>query len=280
MPARRIDANPTMPTLPVDAREAADGRELVDECVGDTIDSKRAMKKKPSLYKTELCRSFEETGACRYGAKCQFAHSLGELRGIDRHPKYKTELCKTFWEKGSCPYGKRCCFVHSDNAALHAPSPSTSPASPAADLRASPVEPVRTAKIPTASSWKPLTPSPQIAAVSSPFSYPHESLDALDFTFKSLALGEDALVDPAFVRRARNSGHDGSVSMPFFYDPPLNYARFPAGHQRAETLPSAFSPPTSAVSSPFTPPADFSRSSPYLGAASPFLFPQVRLSVF
>jgi hypothetical protein len=24
-----------------------------------------------SLYKTELCRSWEETGACRYGAKCQ-----------------------------------------------------------------------------------------------------------------------------------------------------------------------------------------------------------------
>jgi len=24
-----------------------------------------------SLYKTELCRSWEETGSCRYGAKCQ-----------------------------------------------------------------------------------------------------------------------------------------------------------------------------------------------------------------
>jgi len=66
-----------------------------------------------SLYKTELCRSFEETGSCRYGAKCQFAHGKGELRPILRHPKYKTEICKTFFSSGSCPYGKRCRFIHS-----------------------------------------------------------------------------------------------------------------------------------------------------------------------
>ncbi|TPX68020.1 hypothetical protein SpCBS45565_g03381 [Spizellomyces sp. 'palustris'] len=70
--------------------------------------------KKMSLYKTELCRSWEETGTCRYGNKCQFAHSETELRPVDRHPKYKTEMCKTFWEKGTCPYGKRCCFIHTE----------------------------------------------------------------------------------------------------------------------------------------------------------------------
>jgi hypothetical protein len=63
-------------------------------------------------YKTELCRTHEETGICPYGPKCQFAHSLEELRSMDRHPRYKTEMCKTFWERGSCPYGKRCCFIH------------------------------------------------------------------------------------------------------------------------------------------------------------------------
>jgi len=68
--------------------------------------------KKANLYKTELCHSFEETGHCRYGSKCQFAHSEKELRHVDRHPKYKTEICKTFWEQGTCPYGKRCCFIH------------------------------------------------------------------------------------------------------------------------------------------------------------------------
>jgi hypothetical protein len=56
--------------------------------------------RKKTLYKTELCRSTEETGECPYGTKCQFAHSLAELRVIDRHPRYKTQMCKTFWEHG------------------------------------------------------------------------------------------------------------------------------------------------------------------------------------
>ena len=65
-----------------------------------------------SLYKTELCRSWEETGSCRYGSKCQFAHGKAELRPIARHPKYKTEICRTFATNGTCPYGTRCRFIH------------------------------------------------------------------------------------------------------------------------------------------------------------------------
>ena len=74
-----------------------------------------SISKKISLYKTEMCRSFDETGFCRYGNKCQFAHNENELRQISRHPRYKTETCKTFWEQGFCPYGRRCCFIHTDN---------------------------------------------------------------------------------------------------------------------------------------------------------------------
>jgi butyrate response factor 1 len=73
-----------------------------------------------SLYKTELCRSWTETGACRYGNKCQFAHGKDELRIIMRHPKYKTEICKTFHTQGTCPYGTRCRFIH--NPSLRAAS--------------------------------------------------------------------------------------------------------------------------------------------------------------
>ncbi|XP_027900366.1 mRNA decay activator protein ZFP36L1 [Xiphophorus couchianus] len=65
-----------------------------------------------SRYKTELCRTFEESGTCKYGAKCQFAHGLDELRGLSRHPKYKTEPCRTFHTIGFCPYGARCHFIH------------------------------------------------------------------------------------------------------------------------------------------------------------------------
>lgn len=71
--------------------------------------------KRLALYKTEICRTFEETGTCKYGDRCQFAHSQTELRPTSRHPRYKTEVCKTFWEKGSCPYGQRCCFIHNES---------------------------------------------------------------------------------------------------------------------------------------------------------------------
>lgn len=65
-------------------------------------------------YKTELCRGFQETGTCKYGSKCQFAHGEAELRGLYRHPKYKTEPCRTFYNFGYCPYGSRCHFIHED----------------------------------------------------------------------------------------------------------------------------------------------------------------------
>ncbi|KAJ3069798.1 NADPH:quinone reductase [Podochytrium sp. JEL0797] len=78
------------------------------------LNMRRGGDKKGNLYKTEFCRSMEETGECRYANKCQFAHSLQELRLVDRHPKYKTQLCKTFYDTGDCPYGRRCCFIHSN----------------------------------------------------------------------------------------------------------------------------------------------------------------------
>ncbi|XP_004481522.3 mRNA decay activator protein ZFP36 [Dasypus novemcinctus] len=74
-----------------------------------------------SRYKTELCRTFSESGRCRYGAKCQFAHGLGELRQASRHPKYKTELCHKFYLQGRCPYGSRCHFIHNPSEDLATP---------------------------------------------------------------------------------------------------------------------------------------------------------------
>lgn len=65
-----------------------------------------------SRYKTELCRPYAETGFCKYGEKCQFAHGGSELRNMPRHPKYKTELCRTFHTTGLCGYGTRCHFIH------------------------------------------------------------------------------------------------------------------------------------------------------------------------
>ncbi|KXZ56598.1 hypothetical protein GPECTOR_1g538 [Gonium pectorale] len=78
-----------------------------------------------TLYKTEMCRSWTETGSCRYGSKCQFAHGTEELRPIIRHPKYKTEHCRTYAATGACQYGNRCRFIHAapPGAAFGTPRP-------------------------------------------------------------------------------------------------------------------------------------------------------------
>lgn len=49
-----------------------------------------ANNRKLGLYKTELCRSWEEKGTCRYGPKCQFAHGEDEIKKVARHPKVRT----------------------------------------------------------------------------------------------------------------------------------------------------------------------------------------------
>ncbi|KAK1899549.1 mRNA decay activator protein ZFP36L1 [Dissostichus eleginoides] len=78
-------------------------------------------------YKTELCRTYEENGTCKYGAKCQFAHGMDEMRGLSRHPKYKTEPCRTFHTIGFCPYGARCHFIHNADEMLDGGGPSQKP---------------------------------------------------------------------------------------------------------------------------------------------------------
>ncbi|XP_069798710.1 mRNA decay activator protein ZFP36L1-like [Dendropsophus ebraccatus] len=80
--------------------------------IEETKKSPTSSKPSSSRYKTELCRTYHESGSCKYGTKCQFAHGTGELRGLTRHPKYKTELCRTYHTIGFCPYGSRCHFIH------------------------------------------------------------------------------------------------------------------------------------------------------------------------
>ncbi|KAM0933250.1 putative transcription factor C3H family [Dioscorea sansibarensis] len=64
------------------------------------------------MFKTELCNKWEETGECPYGEHCQFAHGIGELRPVIRHPRYKTEVCRMVLSGDTCPYGHRCHFRH------------------------------------------------------------------------------------------------------------------------------------------------------------------------
>merc|ERR1712087_585794 len=65
------------------------------------------------LFKTEMCRSWTDSGFCPYGPRCQFAHGKHEMRNRYRHKRHKTIRCKNY-QSGYCPYGSRCCFIHEE----------------------------------------------------------------------------------------------------------------------------------------------------------------------
>ena len=61
-----------------------------------------------------MCRYFEESGKCRFGQNCAFAHGKEEIRTPVRHAKYKTVRCTSFHSTGFCRYGMRCQYKHED----------------------------------------------------------------------------------------------------------------------------------------------------------------------
>lgn len=76
-------------------------------------------KKLDPKYKTEMCKSWSDTGFCVYGNKCRFAHGKNELFNKPVGCcKYKQQKCKSFKELGFCMYGTRCNFKH-DERKLH-----------------------------------------------------------------------------------------------------------------------------------------------------------------
>ena len=66
----------------------------------DFVDYEQEFRK-DSKFKTELCKSFTDTGFCAYGNKCRFAHGKDNL--FDKfvnHPKYRKSDCLTFHSHG------------------------------------------------------------------------------------------------------------------------------------------------------------------------------------
>ena len=119
--------------------------------------SAKAANINTSRYKTELCRPYEESGSCKYGDKCQFAHGSHELRNLVRHPKYKTELCRTFHTIGFCPYGPRCHFIHNaDEARTKMPGNPALNATPVAAIAAAAAAAVSGASTTASNRPKPL----------------------------------------------------------------------------------------------------------------------------
>lgn len=75
------------PTTPQASHQSFAGSPSPPSTAGGNPGGPSANNRKLGLYKTELCRSWEEKGSCRYGPKCQFAHGEEEIRKVARHPK-------------------------------------------------------------------------------------------------------------------------------------------------------------------------------------------------
>jgi hypothetical protein len=114
-----ISSERQIPAIDSPATKAAIGTgAIADEALARaspmTGERKKPIAFSPNTYKTEICRSHATTGYCEYGAYCQFAHGVSELRSRDFDVKYKTKLCKNFFETGQCRFASRCKFIHDE----------------------------------------------------------------------------------------------------------------------------------------------------------------------
>lgn len=63
-------------------------------------------------YKRELCNNYRETGWCRYGLNCNYAHGREELRTKTHGNKKINKTCMHYHGIGICMFGIRCRYIH------------------------------------------------------------------------------------------------------------------------------------------------------------------------
>jgi len=108
LPVLRSEGSPQLGPSPV-ALESPQGGYWPALCGGDW-GSDHTPDTSVALEKTQLCKYFMKR-RCKRGDACRFAHGAEQLR---RRPDlYRTELCAGFVSHGSCAYGPRCRFAHS-----------------------------------------------------------------------------------------------------------------------------------------------------------------------
>ena len=72
-----------------------DFEEYDQEGQGEGYDEYDPEQLQDDKYKTEMCRNWVQTGTCRYGDKCQFAHGYSDMRARRLPAQYKTRVCRT-----------------------------------------------------------------------------------------------------------------------------------------------------------------------------------------
>ncbi len=103
--------------------EAKNRRIKLKKNAFDVVDFVKESKSDPK-FKTELCKSWVESGFCIYGNKCRFAHGKEEIMEKPiNNQKYKQKACLTFFQYGFCNYGIRCHFKHDERKVNEIPLP-------------------------------------------------------------------------------------------------------------------------------------------------------------
>lgn len=71
--------------------------------------SEGELRAKPDLSKTRMCQSLLQKGACSDRKRCPYAHDIRQIRSTNAF--FKTKMC-SFYESGCCKLGSKCRYAH------------------------------------------------------------------------------------------------------------------------------------------------------------------------
>ncbi|XP_057494502.1 uncharacterized protein LOC130779741 isoform X2 [Actinidia eriantha] len=179
--------------------ESVSGGRMRLSASSDSSGSSSSSLGSKSFYKTEICRSWEDSSHCRYGSKCQ-----EEVRPLRFPTKNKSEAqtCKSYSSSGTCSYGSKCRFAH--HQVMTAAISPTGPSVPAATLATTQIiSPIETENSSESSSksmssgsvtvaladWSPLDDGIEVSLPSSASTNEVPSREAVDAYINSVLYG-------------------------------------------------------------------------------------------
>ncbi|KAF4716838.1 hypothetical protein FOZ62_008199 [Perkinsus olseni] len=74
--------------------------------------TKEELREKPDLSKTRMCRALLQKGACSNHRRCPYAHDIRQVRSTNAF--FKTKMC-SFYESGFCKLGNKCRYAHGES---------------------------------------------------------------------------------------------------------------------------------------------------------------------
>ncbi len=116
----KIETNSSLKTEPkVETKVENKVETKVEDKVENKVEDKIETKVENRVQrKTQMCKSISAGIQCKFGDRCNFAHSESEILVRERIEKPstpavpKTKMCQSIVSGIECTYGNRCCFAH------------------------------------------------------------------------------------------------------------------------------------------------------------------------